>query len=111
MEKIPKNMAHGRMAPKEHCLMQPVRTNIQKTHKKSYIDNLILLKRISLRNLMEKQRIIRPATFHGRFYLKMPPQKRICQHQLEDLVQYTQQNKIILNQTEDKMLTINQFEN
>ena len=97
MEEIQKNLAHGRMAPKEHCLMQPVRTNIQETHKKSYIDNLILLKRISLRNLMEEQRIIRPPTFHGRFHLKMPPQKIICPHQLEDLVQYTQHNTIILN--------------
>lgn len=53
---------------------------------------------------MEEERIIGPPNFHGRFHLKMPPQKIILQHQLEDLVQYTQQNHMILNKKKTKCL-------
>ena len=89
---------------KNTALRQPLCTNIEKTHKKSYIDDLTLLEKISLRNLVEEERIIGPPTFHGRLHLKMPPQKMILQHQLEDLVKYTQQNHMILNKKKTKCL-------
>ena len=73
-------------------------------NKKSYIDDLTLLEKISLSNLVGKERIIGPPPFRGRFHLKMPKEKSILQHQLEDLVVYTKQNSMILNSKKTKCL-------
>ena len=73
-------------------------------HKKSYIDDLTLLEKISLSDLIQKERIIGPPNFHDRFHLKLPPQKCILQHQLVDLTSFTSRQSMLLNSKKTKCL-------
>ena len=85
----------------------PLCQNTAKTHKKAYIDDLTLLEKISLQDLKKEVRIIGPPQFHGRFHLELPPQKSILQHQLNDLVEYTTRNNMILNSKKTKCIPFN----
>ena len=60
--------------------LSPLCHQKSKLHKKSFIDDLTLLKKISLSNLIEKKRIIGPLNYHDRFNLTLPQQKSILQH-------------------------------
>ena len=71
--------------------------NQSKLHKKSFIDDLTLLEKISLANLEIKDRIIGPPTYHDRFHLTLPPQKSILQHQLIYLAEYPKEHSMVLN--------------
>ena len=73
-------------------------------HKKSFIDDLTLLEKISLSNLEAKLRIIGPLNYHDRFNLTMPPQKSILQHQLDDLKLFTSNHSMKLNSKKTKCL-------
>jgi hypothetical protein len=73
-----------------------------KLHKKSFIDDLTLLEKISLSNLIEKNRIIGPLNFHDRFNLTMPNHLSILQHQLEDLQIFTKEHHMKLNSSKTK---------
>jgi hypothetical protein len=76
-------------------------------NKESYIDDLTLLEKISLSDLVEKPRIIGPPPFHGRFHLTLPPERSILQHQLEDLQDYTVANSMIINSKKTKCIPFN----
>ena len=78
--------------------------NQKKLHKKSYIDDLTLLEKVSLSDLKEKVRIIGPLDYHDRFNLTLPQEKSILQHQLEDLVRYTAEQSMVLNKKKTKCL-------
>jgi hypothetical protein len=73
-------------------------------HKKSFIDDLTMLEKVSLSKLKEKPRIIGPLNFHDRFNLTLAPEDSILQHQLEDLVEFTRNHHMILNSKKTKCL-------
>ena len=70
----------------EDIILQPCH-NQKKLHKKSYIDDLTLLEKLSLTDLVLKSRIIGPLAYHDRFNLTLLPGNSILQHQLVDLVE------------------------
>ena len=69
----------------------PLCQNKEALHKKSYIDDLTLLEKISLAKLKKKQRIVGPLNWHNSFNLTLPPNQFILQHQLDDLVHFTKE--------------------
>ena len=75
-----------------------------KLHKKSFIDDLTLLEKISLSNLIEKERIIGPLNYHDRFNLTLPHHKSILQHQIEDLKIFTKEYHMQLNSSKTKCM-------
>ena len=75
--------------------------------KKSYIDDLTLLEKISLSDLIQKKRIIGPLDFHDRFNLELPPSKAILQHQVEDLTSFTTKQSMVLNTKKTKCMPFN----
>ena len=75
-----------------------------KLHKKSYVDDLTLLEKISLSTLQSKPRIFGPLNFHDRFGLELPASLSILQHQLEDLKEYTKQHSMKLNTRKTKCM-------
>ena len=78
-----------------------------KIHKKSYIDDLTMLEKISLLKLKEKARIIGPPNWHDRFHLTMPADQSILQHQLHDLVRFTTEHSMVLNSKKTKVIPFN----
>ena len=78
-----------------------------KLHKKSYIDDLTMLEKISLSKLREKQRIIGPLDWHDRFNLTIPEDQSILQHQLHDLVRFTTEHSMVLNSKKTKVFPFN----
>ena len=83
---------------------QPLCHQTSKTHKKSYIDDLTLFEKVSLSELIEKERKIGPLNFHDRFNLTLPENKSILQHQLNDLIKYTENNSMKLNSKKTKLI-------
>ena len=71
---------------------------------KSYIDDLIMLEKISLANLVKKDKIIGPLNWHDRFELTLPPDKFILQHKLEDLQIFTNMHFMKLNSKKTKCM-------
>jgi hypothetical protein len=63
-----------------------------------------MLEKISLSNLIEKERIIGPLNFHDRHNLTIPANLSILQHQLEDLSKYTIDHHMVLNAKKTKCL-------
>ena len=86
-------------------LDQPHHATIKKKlHKKSFIDDLTLLEKISLSNLIRKETIIGPLDWHDRFQLSLPADKSILQHQLIDLKEFTKLHHMKLNHSQTKCL-------
>ena len=82
--------------------------NTTRLFKKLYIDDLTLLEKISLKDLIQKERIIGPLNYHDRFNLMLPPQRSILQHQICDLKIFTTEHHMKLNSRKTKcMLFIN----
>jgi hypothetical protein len=73
-------------------------------HKKSYIDDLTLLEKILLSNLIEKEKIIGPLNWHDRFNLTLPSDKFTLQHQLADLEKFTNDHFMKLNSKKTKCI-------
>ena len=85
--------------------MPPLCHNTSKLHKKkSFIEYLTLLEKISLSHLIEKESIIGPLNFHNRFNLMLPQDKSILQHQMSDLQYFTKQHHMKLNSRKTKCL-------
>ena len=82
----------------------PLCQNKEALHKKSYIDDLTLLEKISLAKLRKKQRIVGPLNWHDRFNLTLSPNQFILQHQLDDLVQFTKEKSMKINSSKTKCL-------
>ena len=70
------------------------------TIRRSY--DLTLLEKVSLSDLQQKKRIIGPLDFNNRFNLALPPEKSILQNQFEDLVLYTSELSMIMNEKKAK---------
>ena len=82
----------------------PICNQQSKLHKKSFIDDLTLLEKISLSNLVKKSKIIGPFNFHDRFNLTMPHHYSILQHQIEDLQIFTKEHHMKLNSSKTKCI-------
>ena len=105
---VPGLVGERRAAPgMEDRTEPPLCYKTDKTHKKSFVDDLTLLEKISLKSLIEDKQIIGPQPYHGRFNLTQPPSKSILQHQLQDLVKYTKENHMILNSKNAKCMPFN----
>ena len=63
-----------------------------------------MLEKISLLNLREKIRITGPLDRHDRFNLTIPEDKSILQHQLHDLVRFTKEHCMVLNNKKTKVI-------
>ena len=85
----------------------PLCHQTEKTHKKSFVDDLTLLEKIYLNNLVQGEAFIGPPSYNGRFKLAMPPEKMILQHQLDDTVRYTTKKLNTLNKSKTKCLPFN----
>ena len=85
----------------------PLCNNKDKTHKKSFVDDLTLLEKISLSTLVKDTPIIGPQPYHGRFNLIHPKTESVLQHQLDDLVVYTKENHMVLNSKKTKCMPFN----
>ena len=81
--------------------------SVPKLHKKSFIDDLTLLEKISLSDLIEKKRIIGPLNYHDRFNLMLPQNKSILQHQICDLEIFTKERHMKLNSRKTKCIPFN----
>ena len=79
-------------------------TKKSKLNKEAYIDDLTMLEKISLSDLVVKERQIGPHSYHDRFNLTLPPHKSVLQHQIEDLVRFTKAKSMIINQKKTKCL-------
>ena len=75
-----------------------------KLNKEAYINDLTMLEKICLLDLVEKNPIIGPLDFHDRFHLTLPPNRFILQHKLEDLKIGTKRNSMLLNKKKTKSL-------
>ena len=75
-----------------------------KLNKEAYIDDLTLLEKISLKDLELKERTIGPPNFHDRHHLTLPSHKSILQHQLEDLVAFTRDQSMVINNKKTKAM-------
>ena len=88
----------------QNVMLLPPCHQRNKLNKEAYIDDLTMLEKISLLDLVEKERIIGPPDFHDRFHLTLPREKFILQHQLEDLKKETKKNSMLLNNKKTKSI-------
>ena len=105
----PANNNHGPEMPalRENQVPLPPCHSQDKLHKKSFVDDLTLLEKISLKKLKLKERIIGPLNFHDRFSLELLACDSILQHQLEDLKVYTLEHSMKLNSQKTKCMPYN----
>ena len=89
---------------RQNLVELPLCHSQDKLNKKSFVDDLTLLERISLSKLETKERIIGPLNFHDRFSLYLPPSLSILQHQLDDLKIYTKEHFMKLNSLKTKAM-------
>ena len=76
--------------------------------KKKYVDDLSLLESIDLKaTLVPSPPIIGPPNLHELPGLSLPPDLSILQHQLEDLLVFTDKNKMKINFKKTKILPFN----
>ena len=89
---------------RQNPVLLPLCHSQDKLNKKSFVDDLTLLEKISLSKLQTKERIIGPLNFHDRFSLFLPPSLSILQHQLDDLKIFTQEHSMKLNSRKTKCM-------
>ena len=76
--------------------------------KKKYVDDLTLMEAIPLKkSLVPIQPFVGPLNFHERHGLHHPPESSILQHQLEDLLGFTELNKMKINKKKTKIMAFN----
>ena len=80
--------------------------------KKKYVDDLSMLESIRLKtSLINTDRIIGPLNYHEQHGLHLPPEDSILQHQLADLLIFTQENKMKINFKKTKIIPFNTTKN
>ena len=85
----------------------PLCTAKEKLHTKTFVDDLTLLEKKSLKDLKKKKRIIGPLNYHDRFNLALPPHKSNMQPQLQDLKVFTKEHHMFLNSKKTKCIPFN----
>ena len=63
-----------------------------------------MFEKVSLKELVEKERIIGPLNYHDRFNLELPANKSVLQHQLSDLTKFTENSSMKLNAKKTKCI-------
>ena len=82
------------------------------TLKKKYVDNLSMLEAIKLRTqLVPTPPAHGPLNLHEQSGLVLPPDNSILQHQLSDLLAFTNQNKMKINMKKTKIVPFNVSKN
>ena len=108
---LPKLLPPGTAGP-EHAPVQagplPPCHVKDKTLKKKYVDDLTLLEKVDLQStLVKTAQIIGPANFHETPGLSLPVEQSILQHQLSDLIVFTDEHKMKINFKKTKILPFN----
>ena len=81
--------------PVNHNEPAPLCHQTEKTLRKKYVDDLSLLEKVDLRaTLVPMEPIIGPINLHEQPKLVLPPESSILQHQLDDLANFTSENKL-----------------
>ena len=79
-----------------------------RTLKKKYVDDLSMLESIKLKTVLLKANpIIGPLNYHEQPGLYLPPEDSILQHQLADLLNFTEKNKMRVNYKKTKIIPFN----
>ena len=80
----------------------------EKMLKKKYVDDLTMLESINLKSaLVNITPFIGPPNLHEQPGLVLPPDLSILQHQLDDLLAFTDANKMKINLKKTKVMTFN----
>ena len=78
------------------------------TENTKFVDDLTLLEVVKLKgNLVPQDTFIGPPNYHERHGLKFPPESIIIQHKLEDLLKFTEENKMKINLKKTKIIPFN----
>ena len=78
------------------------------TLKKKYVDDLSLLEAINLKlQLANAPPVLGPRNIHEQPGLHLPPEQSVLQHQLADLLEFTNQNKMKINMKKTKVMPFN----
>ena len=76
--------------------------------KKKYVDDLTLLEAINLKNsLVPAPPLFGPPNIHEQPGLHLPPEHAVLQHQLSDLLTFTNENKMKINLKKTKVIPFN----
>jgi hypothetical protein len=79
-----------------------------KLMKKKYVDDLSLLEEINLKSqLVKAAPFFGPPNIHEQPGLFLPPEQSVLQHQLADLLTFTNQNKMKINTKKTKVIPFN----
>ena len=73
--------------------------NQDKLHKKSYVEDLTLIDKISPSDQLQNKRLLGPLDYHHRLNLTLTPEKSILQQQLLDLGTYTAKQTMVIGVT------------
>ena len=93
--------------PELPCPRQPCQDK-DATLKKKYVDDLSLLEVVDLKTkLVPAPTIIGPRNIHESSGLHLPADKSILQHQLNDLANFTEENKMKINEKKSKVIPFN----
>ena len=105
LKTLPANV-EGPELPQEGPLLPCQQNN--RVLKKKYVDDLSLLEALDLKSkLIPAPHIISPLNLHEIPGLILPPEHSALQHQLADLVVFTDENKMKINNKKTKILPFN----
>ena len=91
-----------------HAGPAPLCHNEDRKMKKKYVDDLSLLEAINLKSALNRlSPIIGPANYHEQNNLCLPPDRSILQHQLNDLISFTNKNSMKINIKKTKIIPFN----
>ena len=89
----------------------PICHQPDQTLKKKYVDDLSLLEAIKLQSMLAPAPLAAhgPHNYHEQSGLVLPPENSVLQHQLCDLLSFTNHNKMKINMKKTKVIPFNPF--
>ena len=89
----------------------PICHQQDRTLKKKYVDDLSLLEAIQLRSTLVPAPLVAhgPNNYREQSGLVLPPEYSVLQHQLHDLLSFTNKNKMKINMKKTKVIPFNPF--
>ena len=98
-------LVQGPECDPQHAAPLPLCHQAEKTLKKKYVDDLSLLEAIDLKSKLKKAPpFIGPPNVHEQQGLYLPPEDSILQHQLLDLLNFTDKNLMKINTKKTKVM-------
>ena len=76
-------------------------------NKKKYVDDLSMLEVVKLEKLVPIEPFIGPLNYYERHGFHLPPSESILQHQLDDLLKFTQLNQMLINKKKTFVMPFN----